>query len=316
MRAVVARANGGPEVLEIVERPEPVATPGQALVDIRASALNRADLLQAAGVYPPPPGESDIFGLEAAGIERETGRHVCCLLGSGGLAEVVAIDRRLLMPVPRGMSFAHAAAIPEVWLTAYLNLFLEARLEAGEWALIHAAASGVGTAALQLCRRAGAKAIATSRTEAKLTRCQALGAERALVSSGNDFAARVLELTKQRGVDVILDVLGGGALAENLAALAIGGRLVSIALMHGTHAELDMARLLRKRQRIIGSTLRARSVDEKARITARFSAEALPGFDAGELAPVIDRSFAMTEVRQAAERLASNATIGKVTLEW
>jgi tumor protein p53-inducible protein 3 len=315
MRALIAASSGGPEVLTLREQPEPVATPEQVLVDVQASALNRADLLQARGSYPPPVGESDVLGLEAAGIERDTGRKVCCLLGSGGCAEVVAVDRRLLMPVPRGFSFLEAAAIPEVWLTAYLNLFIEGALQPADRVLVHAGASGVGTAAIQLCKRIGAQVIVTSRTEGKLGRCLALGAHHALKLE-ESFSERVLEVTEGKGVDVVLDTLGGGALAENLRSLATGGRLVCIALMQGHKAELDLSLMLKKRLRVVGSTLRSRTLDDKIAIVTRFIKEIMPGFDKGELAPVIDSTFKMSDVRQAAERLQSNETFGKVTLEW
>ncbi len=309
MRAVFAEAPGGPEVLVLREVDDPTPGPGQTLVQVKAAGLNRADLMQMAGKYPPPPGESNILGLEAAGIDLQTGKRVCCLLGSGGLAEKVAVDKRLLLELPDALDFPSAAAIPEVWLTAFLNVFIEGQLAKHERLLVHAAASGVGTAAVQLGRRHGARVIATTRSAAKLDRITALGAHR-VIDSSQGFAL-------DEPVDVILDVLGGGpALMQNLNALAVCGRLVMIAMMQGAKAEIDLRVLLGKRLRIIGSTLRSRSVDEKARIVERFKEEVWPGFSSGELKPVIDATFPMTRAKDAAARLASNETVGKVVVTW
>jgi putative PIG3 family NAD(P)H quinone oxidoreductase len=278
------------------------APSGGARIRVHASGLNRADLLQAAGLYPPPPGESDVLGMECAG-EDESGRRVCALLGSGGLAEEVAVDPRLLLEIPGHLSFAQAAAIPEVWLTAFLNLFIEGGLAPGERLLIHAGASGVGTAAIQLARRAGAYVIATSRSPDKLERCRALGAHEAMRDED-----------VHEPVDMILDVLGGGALARNLQRLRRGGRLVCIALMQGTAGELDMRRLLSHHLHLVGSTLRSRSNDDKAALTARFRREIMPAFARSELVPIIDSSFPFKQLSEAMAHLASNATFGKVVV--
>lgn len=281
-----------------------VASPNGAgaRVRVRAAGLNRADLLQVAGKYPPPPGESDILGMECAG-EGANGQRVCMLLGSGALADEVVVDERLLLELPARFSFAQGAAIPEVWLTAFLNLFVEGGLAPGERVLIHAGASGVGTAAIQLARRAGAHVIATSRTANKLAKCVALGAHEAV------HADQVKE-----PVDVILDVLGGGALSANLSLLKRGGRLVCIALMQGRTGELDLGRVMTQRLHLQGSTLRSRSLDEKVSLTARFRREVMPAFASGELVPVIDSTFSSGTLNEALAHLASNGTFGKVVI--
>ncbi|MCC6809930.1 MAG: NAD(P)H-quinone oxidoreductase [Deltaproteobacteria bacterium] len=311
MRAIVAKGVGGPSVLELRQLPEPIAGEGQTIVDIKAAALNRADLLQAAGKYPPPPGESEIFGLEAAGIDRETKRRVCCLLGSGGLAERVAVDRRLLLPLPDALDFTAGAAIPEVWLTAYLNLFVEGGLRSGETVLVHAAASGVGTAAVQLARRVGAKVIGTVRSAAKVEPVLALGAARCIDTSTTHANAATIGR-----VDLVLDVLGAGGLGENLDVLAPGGRLVVIGLLQGAKGEIDLREVLARRLRIIGSTLRSRSLADKVALTARFADDVWPAFASRELKPVVDSVLPMKEAAKGLEKLARNATVGKVVLTW
>ena len=271
-------------------------------VRIAACGLNRADLLQIAGMYPPPPGESDILGMECAG-ETDDGRRVCLLLGSGGLADEVIADSRLFLELPPRMTFAEGAAIPEVWLTAFLNLFHEGGLAPGERVLIHAGGSGVGTAAIQLARRAGAYVVATSRSVDKLAKCLALGAHEA--KHADDV---------HEPVDVILDTLGGGALARNVSLLARGGRLVSIALMQGRGGELDLAALLTRRLHLVGSTLRSRSGDDKAALTARFRRDVWPAFARAELRAVVDQVFAADKLAEAYAHLAANGTFGKVVV--
>ncbi len=297
-----AFAENGLVALREVEKLHANAT--HALVTVKAAALNRADLLQIAGHYPPPPGESEILGMECAGID-EAGRRVCALVGSGALAEETLIERRMLMPIPDKMSFADAAAVPEAWITAHLNLFVEGQLEEGERVLIHAAASGVGTAAIQLAKRAGATVIATSRTPDKLARCLALGADEA-VSDTVDLAP----------VDLILDALGAGMLEKNIALLKPLGRLVCIGMMQGTVGELDLRLLLSRRLRVIGSVLRSRTKDEKAIIVSRFCAEVWPGLASGELKPVIDSTFPFTDLEKAYAHLGDNKTVGKVVIAF
>jgi putative PIG3 family NAD(P)H quinone oxidoreductase len=285
------------------------------LVDVAASALNRADLLQAAGKYPPPPGESDVLGLECAGVERATGRRVMALVASGGMAEVAAIDSRLLMEIPENLSLEAAAAIPEAWLTGYINLFGEAGLSAGERVLIHAGGSGVGTAAIQLAKRAGCRVLVTARTSSKLGACRELGADVAIDTSSGTFAEAVAEATDGEGVSVILDPLGGGdAVEQNVRSLAHGGRLVVIGLMSGASAKLHLPILLGKRARIIASTLRSRPVAEKAAWLRRFERDVLPGFTDGRFRPIIDSTYPLERIREAFLRMQENRNVGKIVV--
>ena len=251
-------------------------------MDVRAAAVNRADLWQARGHYPPPFGASAILGLEMAGVVREvgaavqtfgTGDRVCALLPGGGYAEQVTVPAGMLLRLPADWSFAQGAAVPEVWYTAYINLFDEGALKAGETVLIHAGASGVGTAAIQLAVDAGARAFATAGSEEKVARCRELGAALAVNYKEADFVAEVMAATNGEGVDVILDPVGGGYLARNVSLLKPFGRLVNIANLGGSKGELDMGRVLGRRLRIIGSTLRGRPVAEKIAITRKFEAE-------------------------------------------
>ena len=297
MRAVVTDGFGGPEVLRLGEAPRPRPGPGQVLIRVAATSVNRADLQQRAGNYPPPPGESEILGLEVAGVIEElgadvadwrTGDRVMTLVGGGGYADYALAPASTLMPVPGGMDLVQAAAISEVWITAYLNVFREAGLRAGETLLVHGGASGVGTAAIQLAKALGpAHVIVTVGSEDKAAACRALGADQAILYKTEDFAQRVLEITEKRGADVILDHIGAAYLEPNLACLALYGRLVIIGLLGGARAELNIGRLMVKRQRIIGSVLRARPVEEKARVTAAFGEQVLGRFATGELKPVI-----------------------------
>lgn len=312
MRALFAERGA----LEWREVEEPIAADGMAIVNVRAAAVNRADLMQAAGHYPPPPGESDILGLEVSGVEQASGRRVCALLGSGGFAERVAVPEALLMPIPDAMSFAAAAAVPEVWLTAHLNLFHEAQLRAGEHVLVHAAASGVGTAAVQLALAAGAKVIGTTRSAEKAARLRREFGVACVETASGSFAKEVTALSGGRGVDVVLDFLGAGGLGENLGCLNIGGRIVVLATLQGHNASLDLRALLRKRARLIGSTLRARPLEEKAALVRRFLDDTWPRFERGALAPVVDRVLPMGQVEAAFSALQANDTYGKVVCEW
>jgi putative PIG3 family NAD(P)H quinone oxidoreductase len=325
MRAIVTDGSGGPEVLRLGEAPRPRPGPGQVLIRVAATSVNRADLQQRAGNYPPPPGESEILGLEVAGLIEELGEgvadwrrgdRVMTLVGGGGYAEYAIAPASTLMPVPDGMDFTRAAAISEVWLTAYLNVFREAGLRPGETLLVHGGASGVGTAAIQLAKTLGpSPVIVTVGSEDKAAACKALGADHAILYKREDFAARVLEITAKRGADVILDHIGGSYLEPNLASLAPYGRLVIIGLLGGPKAELNIGRLMVKRQRIIGSVLRARPVEEKARLTAAFREQVLGRFAAGELKPVIHEVLPLEDARRAHELMAANANTGKLILQ-
>lgn len=313
MKAILVPTPGGPEALVWGTAPDPTPGPDEVVVRVRATAVNRADLLQAAGKYPPPPGASPILGLEAAGT-TEKGERVLCLLPGGGYAEKVAVDWRMLMPIPDGMSFTDAASLPEAWLTAFLNLFLEAGLKRGERVLVHAAASGVGTAAIQLARRAGARVIGTARQAKKCAAIRAMGANLAVDSSAAPFVTVIEQWFGKESVDVVLDPLGASVLPDNIAAMAKGGRLVLIATMGGGIAEIDLRKLLTKRLRIIGSTLRSRPLEEKIALTRRFEAEVLPGFSDGSLKPVVDSIFPLEHAAEAHRLMAANENVGKIVL--
>ena len=314
MKAILVPTPGGPEALVLGEAPEPVLREGEVLVRVRATAVNRADLLQAAGKYPPPPGESEILGLEAAGVVEGTGERVLFLLPGGGYAEKVAVPRSMLMPIPDRLSFEEAAAVPEAWFTAYLNLFREGALAAGEVVLLHAAASGVGTAAIPLAKDAGACVVATVRSAAKAGPLEALGADLVVDTTARDFVEAVEERFGRASVGLVLDPVGGAALAGNVRLLARGGRLVLIATMGGGAAELDLRAVLTKRLRIVGSTLRARPLAEKADLTAAFVRDVLPGFADGRFRPLVDSVFPLERAADAHRRMASNANVGKIVL--
>ncbi len=314
MKAILVPKPGGPEALEWGDAPDPVPGPGEVVVRVRATAVNRADLLQSQGKYPPPPGASEILGLEAAGEVEGSGERVFFLLAGGGYAERVAVPRSMLMPIPRALSFADAAAIPEAWFTAYLNLFQEGGLKVGERALVHAAASGVGTAAIQLAKRAGASVVATARSATKCRALLALGADLAVDTSREEFLSRIEQTFGKESIDLVLDPVGGALFAPNLKCLRRGGRVVIIASMAGPSAEIDLRMVLAKRLRIIGSTLRSRPLEEKAALTAAFVNDVLPGFSDGSLVPVVDRTFPLAEAADAHRRMAANENVGKIVL--
>lgn len=323
MKAIVV--HGEKNALRLVWEDVPDIAYGEdeVLVDVRATAVNRADLSQARGNYPPPPGASHILGLEMAGVIRAVGANVvgwrpgdrvCALLPGGGYAGQVAVPAGMLLRLPDDWSFAQGAAVPEVWYTAYINLFDEGQLKAGETALIHAGASGVGTAAIQLALDAGARAIATAGSEEKVAFCRELGAL-AINYKTQDFLEQVMAATDGQGVDVILDPVGGSYLASNVAALRRFGRLVNIGLLGGAKGELNMGQLLGKRLHIVGSTLRTRPVEEKIAITRRFAAEVMPKLADGRLRPIVDATFPIVEAQIAHEYVLANWNIGKVILE-
>lgn len=312
----------GEMVMGDVEAPE--LGPGQVSIENHASAVNRADLAQRAGGYPPPPGASSILGLECAGVVQEVGAgvsrvkpgdEVCALLAGGGYAETVVVPAGQALPVPAGLSFAEAASLPEVFATAYLNLFMEARLRKGERAVLHAGASGVGTAAVQMCREFGNPAFVTAGSADKVERCVELGAEAGFNRHDGSFKEAVRAWSDGNGADVILDPVGGSYLADNLASLAIDGRLVIIGLLGGATAEVPLGALMVKRQRIIGSTLRARPIAAKALVVDALAERVWPLLETGAIKPVIDRVLPLAEASQAHQAIASNQTFGKVVLE-
>ncbi len=296
--------------------------PDEVLVAVRATAVNRADLSQARGNYPPPPGASEILGLEMAGVITavgpnvrgwQVGDRVCALLPGGGYAEQTAVPAGMLMRLPEDWTFVMGTAVPEVWFTAFINLFWEGELQEGETALIHAGASGVGTAAIQLARAAGARVFVTASAE-KLASCRALGAEVAIDYKAEDFVTAVSTATNGEGVDVILDPVGGSYLDRNVRSLRRFGRLVNIGTLGGVQGEMNTGLLLGKRLKIVGSTLRTRPLPEKIAITQEFTERFWPGLRSGELRPIIDRTFPIAQAQQAHEYVAQNKNVGKVVL--
>ncbi|MEO8439126.1 MAG: NAD(P)H-quinone oxidoreductase [Spartobacteria bacterium] len=328
MRAVVVLKPGGVENLawQEVETPPP-PTADRVRVRVRAAGVNRADMLQRAGKYPPPPGyPTDILGLEFAGeVESlgeavgawQIGARVFGITAGGGQAEFVVVPESNLARIPDTLDYVQAAAMPEVFITAHDALFTRARLQMGERVLIHAAASGVGTAAVQLAHATGAFVYGTSRTAAKLEQVRALGLDQAITVEGasEDFVESVQRLTDGAGVDVVLDLVGGDYFPANLRALASGGRIICVGTTAGREAELDLGLVLRKRATIIGTVLRARSIAEKAEATRLFAAHVLPLVARGLVRPVVDRVYPAAEVRAAHEYVESNRSCGKVVLD-
>jgi NADPH2:quinone reductase len=326
MRAVVITRAGGPEVLELQERPTPEPGLGQIRVRVRASALNRADLMQRLGNYPAPPGApADIPGIEYAGEVESVGpssalwpvgTRVMGIIGGGAHAEYLCIHEREVLPAPRDLSFEEAAAIPEVFLTAYDALFRQLDVRLGERVLVHAIGSGVGTAALQLAWLAGVTVYGTSRSPSKLERAKALGLVHAIDTSAGDWASRVEELAGANSMHALMDLVGGDYLRDNLRVLAPRGRLVVVGLTAGNRTEIDLGVVLRKRIRIIGTALRSRSFEEKAALAREFSQRVVPLFDSRQLRPVIERVYPFAEIGAAHAEMAGNGTFGKLVLIW
>jgi len=324
MRAVVVRAPGGPEQLDLARVPAPELTSGAVEIEIKACALNRADLLQRRGHYPPPPGASEILGLECAGLVRslapdvagiELGSRVMALLAGGGYAERAVVSAGLVMPIPKGLSFVQAAAIPEAFLTASEALFTLGGVGPGHVVLIHAAASGVGTAALQLAKLVGARVIACASTPEKLEFLRSLGADVVVNHRLEDFAALSREHSGGRGVDVILDFVGGAYAERHQTCLADAGRWIVIGLLGGAQAKLDLGAVLRRRWQVLGLVMRSRALADKCAIVERFQSRFLPEFARGRLTPQIDRVYPWAEVRAAHERMEQNQNQGKIVLE-
>jgi putative PIG3 family NAD(P)H quinone oxidoreductase len=323
VRAVVFDQPGDPEVLRVAEVPDPVPAPGEVLLRVRATALNRADLLQRRGLYPPPPGAPDILGMEAAGeIESITdgvsgwqpGQRVCALLAGGGYAERVAVPAGQLMAIPDNIDTISAGAIPEVFITAHDALLTRARLQAGETALVHGGAGGVGTAAIQVAKRFGARVVVTAGSPERVQRCRDLGADEGIDYREEDFAERIAQITGGRGAEVILDIIGAAYLERNLRSLAVEGRLVVIGLQGGVRAEIDLNTLLARRATLVGSTMRARSPAQKVQTVRRAAEDLLPGFADGSLRPVIERVLPLDQVVEAHRLMEDGHPFGKVVL--
>jgi NADPH2:quinone reductase len=323
MRAVIAAAKGGPEVLEIVERPVPQPREGEVLVRIAAAGVNRPDVVQRQGHYPPPPGAPDILGLEIAGevvaagpgaSRFQVGSPVMALVAGGGYAEYAAVHESNALPIPAGLSMTEAAAVPETYFTVWTNVFERGRLQAGEAFLVHGGTSGIGTTAIQLAKAFGARVIATAGSAEKCDACLTLGADLAINYREADFVQGVKAVTEGKGADVILDMVGGSYIQRNYEAAAQDGRIVQIAFMQGGKAEVDFRRLMMKRLTHTGSTLRARSVAEKASIARALEERVLPLLAEGRCRPVMDSTFPLDEVQAAHARMDGGEHIGKIVL--
>ncbi|NIX77933.1 NAD(P)H-quinone oxidoreductase [Microvirga terricola] len=323
MRAVVAEGAGGPEVLKVVERPVPQPKGGEILVRVRAAGVNRPDVLQRQGGYPPPPGAPDILGLEIAGevaaagpdaSRFKLGDTVMALIPGGGYAEYAVVHEANALPVPPGLSLEEAGAIPETYFTVWTNVFERGRLQPGETFLVHGGTSGIGTTAIQLAKAFGATVLATAGSPQKCDACLKLGADRAINHRETDFVAAVKEATGGKGADVILDMVGRDYIPRNYEAAAQDGRIVQIAFLKGSKVEVDFRRLMLKRLTHTGSTLRARSVEEKAAIARALEEKVLPLLAQGRCRPVIDSVFTLEDVASAHTRMDGGEHIGKIVL--
>lgn len=322
MKAV--RIEESTDSLYIGEMDKPVISEDELLVRVKATALNRADLDQRKGNYPPPKGASEILGLEVSGIVEQIGENahgwkkgdrVFALVPGGGYAEYAVVSAGMAMPMPESFSFEQAAAIPEVFLTAYLNLFQLGGLKEGQTVLIHAGASGVGTAAIQLAHASGTRVIITAGSEEKRELCRSLGAEAAIDYKAGPFASKVEEITGGEGVNLVFDFVGAPYWEQNLQLLKTDGRLILISVLGGSKVkDLDLTKILFKRLQIIGSTLRSKPVDQKINLTKRFSDFAMPLFESGQIKPIIDSVFDWKDVDQAHDWMANNKNAGKIVL--
>jgi NADPH:quinone reductase len=322
MRAIEISTPGGPEVLRMVERPTPVPGSGELLVRVEAAGVNRPDLLQRLGQYPPPPGISDLPGLEVAGtvsavgpdVSRwREGDSVCALVAGGGYAEYCVVPEPQALPLPRGFRPGEAAAIPETFFTVWTNLFDRGKLTEGETVLIHGGSSGIGTTAIQLARAFGATVLATAGSDVKCAACERLGA-RAINYRSADFVQVTREFTGAKGVDVILDIVGGDYLQKNIECLAMHGRLIQIGLLGGSRAEINLRPLMQKRLTLTGSTLRTRSIAEKGAIARDLEARVWPLLASRQVAPLIDQTLPLGDAAEAHRLLESGEVIGKIVL--
>jgi NADPH2:quinone reductase len=326
--AVEISAPGGPEALRAVQRPMPTPKEDEVLIKVAAAGVNRPDVMQREGKYPPPPGASDIPGLEVAGEivglgpgvtagsggTLEPGARVCALLSGGGYASYAVAPAALCLPVPRGLSLIEAAALPETFFTVWDNLFTRGGLTDGESVLIHGGTSGIGTTAIQLAAARGARVFATAGSADKARLCERYGAARGIEYRSEDFVEVVRQSTHGKGVDVILDMIGGSYLARNIEALAVEGRLVIIASMGGGRGEINLNALMQKRLKVLGSTLRARSVALKAQVAAAVHHGAWPLIEAGRVRPVIHATFPLAQASEAHRLMESSQHVGKIVL--
>ncbi|WP_108651363.1 NAD(P)H-quinone oxidoreductase [Dongshaea marina] len=324
MKAIDITHFGGPEVLELTEQAKPEPAAGEVLIRVCAAGVNRPDIVQRKGYYPPPAGASLIPGLEVAGEivasngdmgDFQIGDRVCALVTGGGYSEYVAAPACVCLPIPQGLSMVEAAALPETFFTVWSNLFERGGLKSGQSVLIHGGASGIGTTAIQLAKRVGARVFVTAGSEQKCRFCEELGADVVLNYKEQDFVEEVLKLTEGDGVDLILDMVGGDYLDKNLTAIAQEGTLVCIAFQRGQKAQLDLKRLMQKRVHITGSTLRAREITFKQGIADALRKHVYPWIAAGEVKPVIDRVFDLADADKAHAYLESGEHLGKVVLQ-
>ena len=322
MLAIEISSPGGPDVLRPVRRPTPQPAPGEVLIQIHAAGVNRPDVIQRQGHYAPPPGASDLPGLEVAGVvvsadkssRFNPGDRVCALLAGGGYAEYCTAPEWQCLPIPRGMTFIDAAGIPETFFTVWSNVFDRGQLAAGETFLVHGGSSGIGTTAIQLARARGARVFATAGSKEKCAACERLGAERAIDYRAEDFVAVVMQLTAGQGVDVILDMVGGDYLPRNIQSLAMNGRLVQIAILKGARAELNLWTLMQRRLVLTGSTLRSQSIEEKGSIARTLLSEVWPLIEAGQVKPVIHSVFPLAASADAHRLMEESSHIGKIIL--
>jgi len=323
MIAIVAKDAGGPEVLVPVERPMPTPGRGEVLIKVEAAGINRPDVFQRQGHYPPPKGAPDILGMEVAGkivalgpgaTRLKVGDSVCALIGGGGYAEFAVAPETATLPVPQGLSMVEAAALPETVFTVWHNVFERAALKPGEWFLVHGGASGIGTTAIPIATALGAKVMATVGSAEKAHVCRELGAVRAINYHEEDFVEAVRETTGGNGVDVILDMVGGDYIERNLKAAALEGRIVQIAFLKGSKVELDLMRLMLRRLTLTGSTLRVQSAETKARVAKAIEERIWPLIAESKFKPVIDSTFPLKDAAAAHRRIDHPAHIGKIVL--
>lgn len=324
MRQVRFAGAGGPDVIRLETVPVPQPGSGQVLIEVVAAGVNRPDCIQRAGGYPPPPGATDVPGLEVsgriiaigAGVEIfKIGDEVCALLASGGYAEYCVADASLCLPIPGPLSLLEAGGIPETYFTVYDNVFTRGRLAAGETLLVHGGSSGIGSTAIQLAKQAGATVYATAGSPEKCDFCRSLGADVAIDYRSQDFVEEVRRLTEKRGVDVILDMVGGPYIARNLSVLALEGRLVQIAFLQSSKVEIDLMPVMTRRLTVTGSTLRPRSVELKAKIAEALRQNVWPLLEKGTVKPIIHATFPLEQAREAHELMESSAHQGKIILE-